>query len=62
LWLGVTNFADEIAGNVPVAVLPAQFRGDLLGPVTLDRKFKSPWTGPTSEPPGLSRRITRPLL
>jgi hypothetical protein len=30
----VTNFADEIGGNVHVAVLPAQFRSDLLGPGT----------------------------
>jgi hypothetical protein len=28
----VTNFADEIGGKVHVAVLPAQLRGDLLGP------------------------------
>src|ERR1700730_5824496 len=30
----VTNFADETGGNVHVAVLPAQLRGDLLGPGT----------------------------
>jgi hypothetical protein len=30
----VTNFADEIGGNVHVAVLPAQLGGDLLGPGT----------------------------
>src|SRR5713101_3608500 len=30
----VTNFADEIGGNVHVAVLPTQLRGDLLCPGT----------------------------
>jgi hypothetical protein len=28
----VTNFADQIGGDVRVALLPAEFRGDLVGP------------------------------